>query len=127
MNESSTDFNTQQDVHLLSDDYYDLDKDDDLYNSHIDVGNISQYDLEAEAIIDWASHEDNKIEIKYYDAAEMIDDHENHPIKFYYNLTKFDQAKSVVTKTKEASIVDKGLSFNKLVLVENSFTEHQWL
>ena len=47
--------------------------------------NVSQYDLESEDIIEWAPHEDNKIQIKYYDAAQNL---ENNPINFYQNIAR---------------------------------------
>ena len=74
--------------------------------------NDSQYDLESEDIIEWAPHEDNKIQIKYYDAAQNT---ENNPINFYQNIAK-----------NYSEISEQTLKFNKLSLVESSFTEAQW-
>ena len=74
--------------------------------------NDSQYDLESEDIIEWAPHEDNKIQIKYYDAASNI---ENNPINFYQNIAK-----------NYSEISEQTLKFNRLSLVECSFTEAQW-
>ena len=47
---------------------------------------LDQYDLESEVILEWASHEDNKMQIKYYDAATTQD--KSNPIEFYLDLTR---------------------------------------
>ena len=66
-----------------SNDLLELEADD--RESDLEMSQVSQYDLESEAILDWAAHEDNKMQIKYYDAATCKD--KSNPIEFYLGLT----------------------------------------
>ena len=74
--------------------------------------------------IQWPVQEDNKLQIKYYDASVGK---EENPLDFFMDLTSMQ--KDDVTKLgKDAAIFDTNghLSFNKLALVENRFSQDQW-